>query len=148
MLVYDPAVPTMQRDHVQTFLERVAREVADGHLPSCQVALGFEGEIVAHEVFGDAQIDDRYCVFSATKPFVASTVWTLLADGDITLDDKIADLVPGFGENGKGEVTLEQVISHPRAGLGGVLQGRGPLVQARHDVIEQALAHRRRGALR
>lgn len=137
VLVYDPAVPIMQHDHVQTFLERVAREVDDGHLPSCQVALGFEGEIVASEVFGDAQIDDRYCIFSATKPFVASTVWTMLADGDVSLDDKIADLLPGFGDNGKGEITLEQVMLHtsgfPHAPM-------GPDVSADRDLRLQKMS--------
>ncbi len=76
------------------------------------MALGLGGEVVLHEVFGDADIDDRYCIFSATKPFVASTMWMLLAEGAVELDDRIGDLVPGFGDNGKGEITLEQVMLH------------------------------------
>ena len=28
-----------------------------------QIALGFEGEVVVNEVFGDATLDDRYCIF-------------------------------------------------------------------------------------
>lgn len=127
VLVYDPAVMTLQSDRVRTLLDRVAREVDDGHLPSCQVALGFEGEIVANEVFGDAQIDDRYCIYSATKPFVASAIWTMLADADVDLDDRIADLVPGFGDNGKDEITLEQVMLHtsgfPHAPMGPEVSG-------------------------
>jgi CubicO group peptidase (beta-lactamase class C family) len=49
-------------------------------------------------------------------------MWTLLSAGDVALDDKVADLVPGFGENGKDQVTLEQVMLHtsgfPHAPLG------------------------------
>jgi CubicO group peptidase (beta-lactamase class C family) len=49
-------------------------------------------------------------------------MWTLLSAGDVALDDKVADLVPGFGENDKDQVTLEQVMLHtsgfPHAPLG------------------------------
>lgn len=107
---------------VDRLLARAAREVEDGHLPSCQVALGYEGEIVAAETFGDATPDSRYCIFSATKPFVASTVWILLAEGALTLDTLVADVVEGFGENGKDAITLEQVMLHtsgfPHAPMG------------------------------
>jgi CubicO group peptidase (beta-lactamase class C family) len=109
-------------DQIRALLERARREVDEGLLPSCQIAVGFEGEVVVNEVFGDATLDDRYCIFSATKPFVASTMWTLLSAGDVALDDKVADLVPGFGENDKDQVTLEQVMLHtsgfPHAPLG------------------------------
>jgi CubicO group peptidase (beta-lactamase class C family) len=49
-------------------------------------------------------------VASATKPIVASAVWQLLADGSLALTDPVADHVPGFGEHGKGAVTVEQVL--------------------------------------
>jgi CubicO group peptidase (beta-lactamase class C family) len=115
-------VTTIVQDQVDALLARARREVDDGLLPSCQVALAFEGELVANEVFGDAALDERYCIFSATKPFVASTMWTLLSEGDVALDDRVGDLVPGFGENGKADVTVEQVMLHtsgfPHAPLG------------------------------
>lgn len=107
---------------VTALLERAAREVDEGLLPGCQIALGLDGEIVAFETFGDASASDRYCIFSATKPFVASTVWTLLAEGHIELHDRIDDLVPGFGDNGKEAITVEQVMLHtsgfPHAPMG------------------------------
>ena len=83
------------RDRLGAVFRRLAHqkecEVEEGHLPSCQVALGYEGEIVAAETFGDATPDSRYCIFSATKPFVASTVWILLAEGALTLGTVVAD---------------------------------------------------------
>lgn len=107
---------------VERLLERAAREVEEGHLPSCQVALAHGGEIVAAETFGDATPESRYCIFSATKPFVASTMWTLLAEGVLALDTVVADVLDGFGENGKGAITVEQVMLHtsgfPHAPMG------------------------------
>ena len=56
-------------------------------------ALGFEGKIVAAETFGDARPGDRYCFFSATKPLVASTVWTLIGEGALRVE-ALAILTP------------------------------------------------------
>lgn len=110
------------RSQLDLLIDRARREVDDGLLPSCQIAVGFEGELIANEVFGDATIDDRYCIFSATKPLVASTMWTLLSAGDVELEDRIADLIPGFGDNNKADITLEQVLLHtsgfPHAPMG------------------------------
>ena len=56
---------------VRALMERAQREIDEGLLPGCQVALGFEGALVHFECLGDANEDTRYCIFSATKPFVA-----------------------------------------------------------------------------
>lgn len=99
-------------DRVQALLDRCAHEVDEGLLPSCQVALGFEGEIVAAQTFGDATDATRYCLFSATKPMVAGVMWQLLTEGEVELDAPAAHYVPEFGSNGKDVVTVEQVMLH------------------------------------
>lgn len=94
----------------------------DGLLPSCQLALAKDGEVIASAAFGDAGEDSRYVIFSCTKALVASTVWLLLADGSLKLDQHVSDLIGEFGTNGKDVVTLEQVLLHtsgfPLAPLG------------------------------
>lgn len=113
---------TIQPEAVRALMERARREVDEGLLPACQVALGFEGELVHFESLGDANDDTRFCIFSATKPFVASVVWTLLAEGKLSVDEPVAEKIPEFGSNGKDEITLEQVMLHtagfPSAPLG------------------------------
>lgn len=112
----------IDQQRVQALFERARREVDQGLLPSCQVALAYEGELVRFEAIGDATTDTRYVVFSATKPFVAATVWTLLAEGRLDPAQRVADLVPEFGTNGKDVITVEQVLLHtsgfPAAPLG------------------------------
>ncbi len=97
---------------VDELLSRARQDVESGLLPSCQVALASGGELVAFETFGDADDDTRYCLFSATKAFVAGVMWQLLAEGLVDEQAKVADLVPEFGTNGKDVVTVEQVMLH------------------------------------
>ena len=107
---------------VDRLLARARREVDDGLLPSAQVAVAHGGELVAFETFGDATNDTRYVVFSATKAFVASTVWQLVAEGSVDVDQPVVAYVPEFGANGKDAITVEQVMLHtagfPHAPLG------------------------------
>ncbi len=103
---------TLDRPAVRRLVERARREVDAGLLPSCQLALALDGEVVLDEAIGDASADSRYAVFSATKPFVAAAVWALIGDGAIDPALPVVDYVPGFGTNGKDVVTVEQVMLH------------------------------------
>jgi CubicO group peptidase (beta-lactamase class C family) len=113
---------TLDRGAVDALLTRARREIDEGLLPSCQLALALDGEVLVHEALGDATTDTRYTIFSATKPFVASVVWQLLGEGAVTPDTRISDLIPEFGTNGKDAITLDHVLQHtcgfPRAPLG------------------------------
>ena len=115
-------MPTLDRSAVDALIARARREVDDGLLPSCQLALALDGEVLVHEAIGDASTDTRYTIFSATKPFIASLIWQLLGEGAITPDTRVADVIPEFGSNGKDEITLDHVLQHtsgfPRAPLG------------------------------
>jgi len=116
------AMATIDDQAVKALLERCRRDVDEGTLPSCQVALGFEGSIVAEEAFGEATTSTRYAVFSACKPLTSSVVWELVASGEVRLGAPVAEYVPEFGANGKDVVTVEQVMLHiggfPHAPLG------------------------------
>jgi CubicO group peptidase (beta-lactamase class C family) len=90
----------------------VRADVDSGRLPACQYAVARDGELVAFETFGDASNATRFCVFSATKPIVASAIWLLLGEGKLSLDDRVATHIPEFATNGKDVVTLEQVLLH------------------------------------
>lgn len=107
---------------IRNLMDRAGREVDEGLLPSAQIALAYEGKVVAEETFGDATPQTRYCIFSATKPFVAGVVWTLISDGKLDPAERVATYFPEFGANGKADITVEQIMLHtsgfPRAPLG------------------------------
>jgi CubicO group peptidase (beta-lactamase class C family) len=99
---------------LDVLVQRARRDVDDGLLPSCQVAVALDGELVLYETIGDAPAGDdtRYCIFSCTKPLVASAVWLLMGEGAIDPAMKVVELFPEFGANGKDIVTIEQVLLH------------------------------------
>lgn len=112
----------LELDAVDALIERARREIDAGLLPSCQLALGRDGHVVVDITLGDAAPDSRYVIFSCTKAVVGAAVWRLLSDGRLTVDTKVADVVPAFGANGKDVITVEQLLTHtsgfPRAPLG------------------------------
>lgn len=107
---------------IEALLTRAQREVDAGLLPSCQVAIARNGELEVSEAFGDATTDTRFVVFSATKAFVASAFWMLIADGSVDVSRPVSEYIPEFATNGKEAITVEQVMLHtsgfPYAPLG------------------------------
>ena len=103
---------TINQTAVQKLIDRARREVDAGLLPSAQIALAYQGELVAFETFGDANRDTRYVVYSATKAFVAGAIWALIGDGLIDASQLVIDHIPEFGTNGKDVITIEQVMLH------------------------------------
>jgi CubicO group peptidase (beta-lactamase class C family) len=87
-------------------------DVDRGWLPACQLAVARDGELLTFETLGDAAPGTRFCIFSATKPLVASAVWHLLASGDLHLDDAVGAHVPELAADGPGRATVEQVLLH------------------------------------
>ena len=55
----------LDQGKIDQLLQRARREVDEGLLPSCQIALGYQGEIVAEAVYGEATTASRYVIFSA-----------------------------------------------------------------------------------
>jgi len=107
---------------VQALLQRAQREIDEGLLPACQVALAKDGELVAFEAYGDATTSTRFAVFSCTKAFVAGAMWILIGEGKVDVSKRVVDYLPEFGANGKDQITVEQVMLHtsgfPHAPLG------------------------------
>ena len=97
---------------VAELIERARKEVDEGLLPAAQVALAKDGKLIAFETFGDAKPTTRFLIFSSTKAWVASTVWLLLQEGELDLNQRVVELIPEFGTNGKDVITLEQVMLH------------------------------------
>ena len=114
--------PCLDGAKVQELLDRARRDVDEGLLPSCQVALARHGELVVNEAMGEATVDTRYVIFSCTKAIVAGAVWLLVGEGTLDPAQKVVDLIPEFGTNGKDVVTVDQVLQHtsgfPRAPMG------------------------------
>ena len=99
----------------------IRQHIADGKYPGAQVALARHGELLLFKSYGKtsseagaAAANDRtlFQMFSQTKVFTSAAVWTLVEEGKVSFMDKVSHLLPEFAANGKGDVTLHQVMSH------------------------------------
>ena len=91
-------------------LEEAARKAVEGGLAACQVAVGRGNSIEWSESFGQARPGTRFWAASATKPIVSSATWLLIDEGKLDIGRPVAEYVPEFAANGKGAVTVEQVL--------------------------------------
>jgi CubicO group peptidase (beta-lactamase class C family) len=106
----------IDRSRLELFCARVRLQVEQGILPSAQVAAARDGRLVAFDTYGDATNDSRYITQSVGRNVVAAVVWKLLGERLLSLDERVADVIPEFATNGKEVVTLEHVLTHS-AGL-------------------------------
>lgn len=102
----------LDADALQRLLVRARQECGPGKLPSCQLAVARAGQIGLFATLGEAAPNSRYAIFSVTKPLVASAVWLLMAEGELAPEQRVAEHIAGFDRNGKGDVTIEQLMTH------------------------------------
>jgi len=99
-------------ERLEALFARVGKEVAEGLLPSAQAAVARNGRIVGMRTFGAATDDTLYVVFSATKAITSAAAWLLIQEGKLDPTERVAEIVPEFGANGKDVVTVEQLFTH------------------------------------
>ncbi|MEX2245433.1 MAG: serine hydrolase domain-containing protein [Dehalococcoidia bacterium] len=111
----------IEPERLQAVFDRAKRDVDDGTLPSAQVAVARRGKLAGMATFGSAvqggvekpaTDETMYCFFSCTKAVVASAVWLLFEAGQLRLDERVAEIIPEFGTNGKDAITVEQLMLH------------------------------------
>lgn len=104
-----------------------------GMHPGIQVCIRHRGEVVVDRAIGHARgnlpgrrfdrtvavpmgVDTPMNLFSAAKSITAMTMHKLEEQQALSLDDRVADHVPGFERHGKGGIRIRDVLSH-RAGI-------------------------------
>ena len=101
--------------------ELITRHLAEGRYPAAQIAVAREGKLALVRSFGDARLDPArvparedslWLLYSNTKVITACAVWILAEQGALRFTDRVADHVPGFEANGKGDITIVQLLSH------------------------------------
>ena len=104
-------------------IDALAQEGLDKkRMPGCVVMVGRDGKIVFHRAYGHRQLEptavemDKDTVFdmaSITKPVATATsVMILLEQGKIRLRDKVTQYIPEFGNSGKENITVTQLLTH------------------------------------
>lgn len=99
-------------DKVEALLRRARREVDEGVLPGAQLALARHGKVAVCGSFGNATDDSLVCIFSATKGITSAAAWLLFQEGKLSEEERVADIIPEFAENGKEGVRVEHLFTH------------------------------------
>jgi CubicO group peptidase (beta-lactamase class C family) len=106
---------------IAALFKRAEREVNEGLLPSAQIAIARNGRIAAMRTVGravqggvekPATNETFYVIFSCTKAIISAAIWILIGEGALDFRERVADIIPEFGANGKDVITVEQVMLH------------------------------------
>jgi CubicO group peptidase (beta-lactamase class C family) len=113
--------------------DQIAGHIAAGRYPGAAFAMARHSKLVASRAFGqarqegegqaavEADRDTLWLLYSQTKPVVSCAIWQLIERGKLRFHDTVAEYLPDFARNGKGKVTLHQLLSHqggfPNAGM-------------------------------
>ncbi len=108
----DPDSVGVDPARLDVFLRRVRLEVEHGPLPSAQVAVAKDNRLVAFETIGDAPHHVRYILQSVGRTVVAGTIWKVIDDRLLSLDQRVGDVIPEFATNGKETVTVRHLLTH------------------------------------
>ena len=94
----------------------VAKTLADTGVPSAEIAIVRNGELVLDKAYGKAneglpaRPDLRYQIASNSKQFTAMAILLLRDDGKLSLDDPVSKYIPGITEGDR--ITIRQLLSH------------------------------------
>ncbi len=113
-----PGLAARPLDHLDRLIKS---HLDEGRYPGAQIALARHGKLALFRTYGNARTegstipatnDTLFLLFSQTKVLTSAAVWTLVEEGKLSFMDRVADHLPEFAARGKGDVTLEQVMTH------------------------------------
>jgi uncharacterized protein YbbC (DUF1343 family)/CubicO group peptidase (beta-lactamase class C family) len=100
----------------------VERAILDGQIPGAVVLIGHNGQVAYRKAFGRKALEPRrepmtadtiFDLASLTKVIATTTsVMQLVEHGKVRLNDTVAKYLPEFGQNGKEDITVRQLLTH------------------------------------
>jgi uncharacterized protein YbbC (DUF1343 family)/CubicO group peptidase (beta-lactamase class C family) len=96
--------------------------IQDGQVPGAVLLVWHDGQVVYRKAFGNRSLEPRreamtvdtaFDIASLTKVVATSVaVMQLVQKGDIRVNEPVAKYLPEFGQNGKEDVTIRQLLTH------------------------------------
>jgi uncharacterized protein YbbC (DUF1343 family)/CubicO group peptidase (beta-lactamase class C family) len=104
-------------------LDAIVREaIEDKQMPGAVLLVGHNGQVVYRKAFGNRALEPRresmtadtiFDIASLTKVVATTTAVMQLAEkGKIRLNDPVVKYISEFGENGKDEITVRNLLTH------------------------------------
>jgi CubicO group peptidase (beta-lactamase class C family) len=116
-----PAALGLDPQPLERLGEIITGHLAEGRYPGAQIAVARHGKLALFRSFGEARLDPTrvparedtlWLMYSNTKVITACAVWILAERGALRYTDRVAEHVPGFEANGKGDLTIIQLLTH------------------------------------
>ena len=126
-----PEAGGVDADAVGSIWRSVQDWYRSGVHPAMQVCVRRHGAVILNRSIGHAYgngpndgrdterapatVDTPFCVYSTSKAITAFLVHKLCERGVLSLDDKVADYIPGYERNRKHRITIGHVLAHRAA---------------------------------
>lgn len=143
----EPAALGLDPARIARLYAVIEGHIAEGRYPGAQIAIARHGRLAAFRTFGQAKIgpgtapardDTLWLLYSQTKMITAAALWQLVDQGALSFADRVSDHIPEFARNGKGEITIHQLLSHQ----GGFPNAQvGPEAWADHARLREAVCN-------
>src|SRR5438270_12143387 len=111
-----------QQAHFAAIDTAVEDAISRQQLPGAVVLVVHRGDIVFRKVYGlrskapketPMTVDTVFDLASLTKPIATATSLMILSErGNLKFTDRVAQYLPAFGQNGKENITIEQLMLH------------------------------------
>src|ERR1700681_3520532 len=109
-----------------TYLGRVDsivnQAIADANIPGAVLVVGHDGAVVYRKAYGNRALEPRveamtldtvFDLASLTKVIATTTaMMQVFEQGKVRMNDPVAKYLPEFGQNGKEDITLRQLMTH------------------------------------
>jgi CubicO group peptidase (beta-lactamase class C family) len=127
----NPELVGMTQQGIDAIWRSVEDIYATGMHPGISLVVRRHGQVVMKRAIGHAKgngpgdVDEKsipmtpdtpVCIFSASKAMAAMTVHLLSERKELSLLDPVSHYIPEFGQNGKRDITIYQLLCH-KAGI-------------------------------
>ncbi len=131
--------PAVSLDRLDVVDAIVQQAIQDRQIPGAVVLIGHHGQVVYRKAFGSRALEPRreamtvdtiFDLASLTKVIATTTsVMQLVERGKVRTGDTVVKYLPEFGQNGKEDITVRQLLTHyaglaPDLDLGTPWQGK------------------------
>jgi serine-type D-Ala-D-Ala carboxypeptidase len=123
-----PEIVGMDANKLSEVDAAVEKAITDGITPGATLLIAKDGKIVKESAYGYAQKYDMGTLLEKPNPMKKDTMFDLasvtkvmgttqgimklVSEGRISVDDKVTKYIPEFGVNGKGHVTVADLLTH------------------------------------
>jgi uncharacterized protein YbbC (DUF1343 family)/CubicO group peptidase (beta-lactamase class C family) len=100
----------------------IQQAIVDGNIPGAVLVVGHDGKVIYRKAYGNRALEPRHEVMTLDTIFdvasltkvVATTpaVMQLVERGKVRFNDPVAKYLPEFGQNGKEDITVRQLLTH------------------------------------